>query len=142
MIGLLIAWCVTRVPIAIMKKYSGYLVLFSIGLLVIVLIPEIGRTVNGSRRWLSIGITSIQVSEVAKLFSILYLASYLCRYQNQVRERIQGFIKPVCVLCVIGFLLLLEPDFGSLTVIAIVFFSLLFIAVSYTHLTLPTNREV
>ena len=128
MIGLLIAWCVTRVPTAIMKKYSGYLVLFSIGLLVIVLIPNIGRTVNGSRRWLSIGITSIQVSEIAKLFSILYLSSYLCRYQNQVRERIQGFVKPVCVLCVIGFLLLLEPDFGSLTVIAIVFFSLLFIA--------------
>ena len=127
-IGLTAALLVSRIPIRVWHKISSYLILLCLFLLVIVLIPGIGRVVNGSRRWIYLGITSVQVSELVKLFIIVYLASYLDRFSNQVQTELKGFIKPVILLGVIGVLLLLEPDFGALTVITIAFFGLLFVS--------------
>ncbi len=123
-----LVWLVTRIPIKMWQKYSSYLLLGSLLLLVMVLVPGIGHVVNGSRRWISLGFVSLQVSEVAKLCAIIYMASYLERFHTQVQTEIMGFIKPMLVLGVFAILLLMEPNFGTLTVITITFLALLFIA--------------
>lgn len=127
-IGLVFAWAAARVPIEFWKKASGPLFLFGLFLLVLVLVPGIGRVVNGSRRWISLGLVTLQVSEVVKLCCVLYLASYLQRYRDEVRTEIKGFIKPMLLLCVVSVLLLLEPDFGAVSVLTMTFLILLFIA--------------
>jgi len=126
--GLVFAWIATKIPTKFWKKYAGYLLIISFFLLIVVLIPGIGKTVNGSRRWINFGFISLQVSEIVKFSAILYLASYLQRYQNQVREELKGFIKPMVLLALIAMLLLLEPDFGALAVLTITFLVLLFLA--------------
>ena len=128
LIGLALLVLVTRIPLKVWQQYSSVLLLVGMGLLLAVLIPGIGHVVNGSRRWINFGLISLQVSEVIKFSAILYLCSYLQRYQNQVRTEIIGFVKPMLVLALIGALLLLEPDFGAATVIAMTFLALLFIA--------------
>lgn len=127
-LGLFVAWLTTRIPIRIWQKYSGYLFLFSFLLLLIVLIPGIGRVVNGSRRWIQLGFISLQVSEVAKFAAILYLASYLQRYQDEIREELKGFLKPMLLMAILSGLLLLEPDFGAAVVITMTYMALLFLA--------------
>lgn len=127
-IGLTLAWVATKIPIKLWKKYSGYLLVLSFLLLIAVLIPGIGKVVNGSRRWLNFGIISLQVSEAVKFSAILYLASYLQRYQNQVRYELKGFIKPMVLLALMAMLLLLEPDFGAVAVLTVTFLVLLFLA--------------
>ena len=96
-------------------------------LLVLVLIPGIGRTVNGSRRWLALGPVGIQVSELAKMTMIFYLAGYLVRQKESVSQSILGFIRPMMVLGVVAVLLLLEPDFGATVVIACTVMAMLFL---------------
>lgn len=126
-IGFVVAIIVMRVDSCIWKKYSVHLLLFCLVLLVLVLIPGIGRVVNGSRRWLAIGPLSIQVSEFAKLTMIVYLAGYLVRQQKNVNQTIMGFIKPMLILGVVSFLLLLEPDFGATVVIVGTVMAMLFL---------------
>ncbi|MBT8506652.1 cell division protein FtsW, partial [Coxiella-like endosymbiont of Rhipicephalus sanguineus] len=126
-LGLLLAVTVFRVPIKICQKYSGYLFLLSFLLLIIVLLPGIGRTVNGSRRWIQLGFFSLQVSEIVKLAAILYLASYLQRYQNEVRKKLKGFLKPMVLVMFLSSLLLLEPDFGAAVVVTMTYMALLFL---------------
>ena len=110
------------------QRFSVPLLIVGFFLLIVVLIPGIGRVVNGSRRWINLGIMTVQVSEVVKLCAIIYLASYLHRFQNQVQTQLIGFIKPMAVLAIVAALLLKEPDFGAVSVIAITFLTLLFIA--------------
>jgi cell division protein FtsW len=128
LVGCFCAWGVTRLPMKVWHDFSIKLMFVAIFCLVLVLIPGIGSVVNGSRRWIRLGFMSLQVSEFAKLASIIYLSSYLARYKNQVQDSLSGFLKPMIVLAVLGVLLLLEPDFGALFVITTVFLSLLFIA--------------
>lgn len=128
LMGLVLAWGATRIPMQFWKKISSILVIISLFFLIIVLVPGIGKVVNGSRRWISLGFISLQVSEVAKLFAVLYLASYLQRFRQQVQSEWMGFIKPIALLFIIVALLLLEPDFGTAMVITITFLMLLFIA--------------
>ena len=106
-------WFVTRLPAQLWQKWSSLLLLVSLFLLMVVLVPHIGRVVNGSRRWINLGFITLQVSEVAKFCAILYMASYLERFQNQVRTQFVGFLKPMIVLALISGLLLMEPDFGA-----------------------------
>ena len=93
-----------------------------------VLIPGVGREVNGSRRWLSLGVLTLQCSEVAKVCVILYLSGYLVRRQQEVRASWAGFVKPMVVLFMITLLLLLEPDFGATVVTVGTAFGMLFLA--------------
>lgn len=127
-LGLIIAWIATHIPIRVWKRYSGFLFLFSFFLLIVVLVPGIGKVVNGSRRWISFGFISLQVSEAIKSVAILYLASYLQRYQDEVREELKGFLKPMLLMAILSSLLLLEPDFGAVVVITMTYMALLFLA--------------
>jgi cell division protein FtsW len=109
-------------------EYLGpYLLLIGIALLVIVLLPGIGVHVNGSSRWLSLGIVNLQPSELMKLFMIVYAAGYLARKQEELRFFTQGILMLSIVLAVIGMLLLQEPDLGSVVVISLTVFVMLFL---------------
>lgn len=90
--------------------------------------PVIGKTVNGSRRWIQLGFISLQVSEVVKFVTILYLASFLQRYQSEVQKELKGFLKPMLLVGILSGLLLLEPDFGAAVVITMTCLALLFLA--------------
>ena len=108
---------------------TGWIWLFlSLFMLILVLIPGIGREVNGSRRWLALGPLTLQCSEFAKMFVIIYLAGYLVRREAEVRSEWQGFIKPMAVLFGITILLMLEPDFGATVVTIGTAFGMLFLA--------------
>ncbi len=108
---------------------SGWAWLFlGLALLALVLIPGIGVKVNGSRRWLALGPLTLQASEFAKLFLIVYLAGYLQRREHQVRSEWQGFIKPMAVVFAFTLLLMAEPDFGATVVTVGTAFGMLFLA--------------
>ena len=93
------------------------LLMFALFLLILVLIPGIGKTVNGSTRWLPLGVFNLQVSELVKLFLLVYVAGYLVRHGEAVRKTMWGFLKPMMMVGLAGLLLLLEPDFGATVVI-------------------------
>lgn len=126
--GFIAAIVVMRVDSSVWEKLSMPLLLACLLLLLIVLVPGIGRSVNGSRRWLSLGPIGIQVSELAKITLIFYVAGYLVRQQMSVRQNIIGFIKPMIVLGFVACLLLLEPDFGATVVITGTIMAMLFLA--------------
>lgn len=117
-----------QVSLGAWKKSGGMLLAFAYVLLIVVLIPNVGRTVNGSTRWISLGLITIQVSEVAKVCVVSYVAGYLVRRNTEVREKFWGFIKPVLVLSLMIALLLKEPDFGAVVVIMSAVFGMLFLA--------------
>lgn len=126
--GLMIALVVVRMDSSIWERISMPMLLVCLLMLLIVLVPGIGRSVNGSRRWLALGPIGIQVSELAKLTMIFYLSGYLVRQQKAVSNSILGFIKPMVILGVVSFLLLLEPDFGATVVISGTVMAMLFLA--------------
>ena len=108
-------------------KYSRVWMLLSIALLMLVLVPGIGREFNGSRRWLSLGGITVQVSELVKLATIVFLASYLQKHREHMAtdKRPLGVVLGL-MLTLIG-LLMLEPDFGSVVVVCGIFMALLFV---------------
>ena len=112
-------------PIIRWQKYGPYLLIFGLALLVLVLFA--GRSVNGSRRWLALGPLTLQVSELMKLFIIVYLAGYLVRKTDDLQTSIGGFIRPLTVLALVSLLLLLEPDFGAVVVILSTTLAMLFL---------------
>lgn len=115
-----------QIPMAWWHKNSGYLLGF--GLLLLLIVLFIGRTVNGSTRWIVLGPITIQAAEPAKLFFFCYLAAYLVRRRDQVMENIKGFIKPLIVFAILAALLLLQPDLGTIIVMFVTTFGLLFLA--------------
>ncbi|WP_172144158.1 MULTISPECIES: putative lipid II flippase FtsW [Pseudomonas] len=115
-IGLGAAAVVLLIPLETWQRLSGMALLAAFALLVLVLVPGIGREVNGSMRWIGFGAFNVQPSEIAKLFVVIYLAGYLVRRQAEVRESWAGFFKPFVVLLPMAGLLLLEPDFGATVV--------------------------
>ncbi len=136
-LGISCAWVITRIPLELLEKSARPLLLVGFLLLVIVLIPGIGHSVNGARRWLSLGAFSFQVSEFIKLVMIIYMSSYLVRYADQVQNHFMGFVKPMMVLCLAAFLLLLEPDFGSVVIVFSTCLGLLFLGgVKFRHFLL------
>lgn len=128
LLGLLCGFFVLRVDTRIWQKMSVYFLMFSAMLLVLVLIPGIGRSVNGSMRWIGFGLFGFQVSELAKLSVVIYLSGYLVRHQDEVRHKLSGFIKPMFILCLLAALLLKEPDFGAAVVIIATAMGMMFIA--------------
>lgn len=121
-----IAALTLQIPMSRWHQYSGKLLLLAIALLIIVLL--IGRTVNGSTRWIVLGPITVQAAEPAKLFFFCYLAAYLVRRRDQVMENIKGFIKPLVVFGVLAGLLLMQPDLGTIIVMFVTTFGLLFLA--------------
>ena len=126
-LGFVIAILVMRVDSSVWEKFSVPLLLVCLAMLVLVLVPGIGRVVNGSRRWLALGPVSIQVSELAKMTMILYVSGYLVRQQKSVNHSVLGFIRPMIILGLVSVLLLLEPDFGATVVISGTVMAMLFL---------------
>lgn len=126
-VGFMMAIVIMRVDIDFWEKQSIRILMVCFILLILVLIPGIGRVVNGSRRWLAFGPIGIQVSEFAKLAMVIYLSGYLIRQKEHVNQTIMGFINPMLVLGLIAALLLLEPDFGATVVIAGTVMAMLFL---------------
>nr|WP_252738344.1 putative lipid II flippase FtsW [Saccharophagus degradans] len=126
--GLVGGLVILAVPMSVWNKYSGLLLILAFFLLMAVLIPGIGKVVNGSRRWLSLGPFSMQASEIAKFCLIVYFASYLARRNEELRTQWSGFLKLTAVLLIIVLLLLLEPDFGSSVVISATLGCMMFVA--------------
>lgn len=117
LMGIATAFFISRIPLAWWQKTDWlWLLIGGLGL-VAVLIPGIGHEVNGSARWLNLGIMKVQPSEIVKLTVVLYISGYLIRRQAEVQNQWSGFIKPLAILGVIVVLLLLEPDFGSVVVL-------------------------
>ena len=127
-LALFVALGVYRVPLEFWRE-TGWVWLFAaLTLLILVLIPGVGREVNGSQRWLPIGPITLQPSEFAKVALVIYLAGYLVRREREVRQQWRGFFKPMAVLFAVTLLLMVEPDFGA-TVIAVgTAFGMLFLA--------------
>lgn len=125
-LGLGLLFVVMQIPVQWWLAGSGTLLLSSLVLLAVVLV--IGHEVNGAKRWIKLGPMTLQVAEVAKLFFVIYLSSYLTRRVGEVQENIKGFIKPLIVLFFFALLLLLQPDFGSLVVMSLIAVGMLFLA--------------
>ncbi|WP_181901811.1 cell division protein FtsW [Thalassotalea euphylliae] len=125
-LSLLIAGFTLQIPMSWWHQNSGKLLLLAIALLLVVL--AVGRTVNGSTRWIVLGPITIQAAEPAKLFFFCYLSAYLVRRRDEVMENIKGFAKPLIVFGVLAMLLLLQPDLGTVVVMFVTTFGLLFLA--------------
>lgn len=128
LLGCLGGLVIITVPMSVWNRYSGLFLILGLFLLTLVLVPGIGKTVNGSRRWLSLGPVSMQASEMAKFCLIIYFASYLARRHEELRTRWSGFFKMVFIIGLVVLLLLLEPDFGSSVVIAVTVGAMMFVA--------------
>jgi cell division protein FtsW len=107
------AWALMRMELKIVEKYSHLLLAMCFVMLLVVFLPGIGRTVNGAQRWINMGIAGFQAVEAVKLMFIIWLASYLVRYRDEIAQQWMALIKPLGVAGAIVVLLLLQPDFGS-----------------------------
>lgn len=126
-LGCSVGFFAYHVPMDLWQKSGFFLFLVSFVLLAIVLVPFIGHEVNGSRRWIPLGLFNFQPSEIAKVFMLIYLAGYMLRKKEELRSQWAAFLKPMGVLTIIILLLLNEPDFGSVIVLVLAYLSMLFL---------------
>lgn len=119
---------VLRIQLVWWERCSLFCILLAIAMLMLVLVPGAGVEVNGSTRWINLGVFRLQVSEPAKLLALVYMAGYLVRHGEAVRETGAGFIKPLVLLLVAAGLLLLEPDFGATVVMMSTVLVMMFMA--------------
>jgi cell division protein FtsW len=130
MIYIILSLCVAaftlQIPMYRWHQYSSKLLIIAVILLLVVLV--IGRNVNGATRWISVGPITLQAAEPAKLFFFCYLSAYLVRRRNEVMENIKGFTKPLMVFGLLSALLLMQPDLGTIIVMFVTTFGLLFLA--------------
>jgi cell division protein FtsW len=136
--GLIAALIAMAIPTGVWEKHSIVLLVGGFALLLLVLVPGIGHEVNGSRRWARLGFMNFQVSELARVMLLTYVASYAVRRSDELCSSFKGFLKPVAVLGGAALLLLLEPDFGAATVLMATGLAVLFLAgVRLHHLLVP-----
>jgi len=126
--GCFLGFLIIQFEIATWERLSWFLLIMALVALTLVVIPGIGRSVNGSMRWIGFGALGFQVSEFAKLAIIVYMAGYLWRHHHEIKTQLSGFIKPMVILTVVSLLLLREPDFGALVVITVTTLGLMFLA--------------
>ena len=112
-VGVGLAAVVMRTDLKTLEKHSQWLLLGCVVLLLLVFVPGIGKTVNGARRWINFGVSNFQAVEAVKVLYIVWLASYLKRYSEDVAVTWGAMIKPVGVVGCLVCLLLVQPDFGS-----------------------------
>jgi cell division protein FtsW len=115
------------IPTQALERLSVPLLITALILLFLVLVPGLGHSVNGSRRWLRIAMLNFQVSELARVLVLIYIASYAVRREDELRGTFMGLVKPLGLLCCAGGLLLIEPDFGAATVLFATGFGVLFL---------------
>jgi len=127
-LGVLLAIMIFKIRLVYWEKSGMILLAVSFALVIMVLIPGVGKTVNGSTRWIPIGLLNLQVSEIVKLFLMIYVAGYLVRHGEQVRSSLWGFLKPMLMIGLVCMFLLLEPDFGASVVIIMTVLGMTFLA--------------
>jgi cell division protein FtsW len=125
--GVFCALVAFQVPMRLWQQAAPYLFLTGLALLIVVLIPGVGREVNGSRRWISLYVMNLQPSELMKVFAVLYAADYTVRKAAFMHSLRRGFMPMFFVMLTTGALLLLEPDFGAFAVITVIAMGILFL---------------
>jgi cell division protein FtsW len=125
--GLIAAFVAFQVPLRLWQQAAPWLFLVGVVLLALVLVPGIGREVNGSKRWLPLYLVNLQPSEFMKLFVVLYAADYTVRKAVYMDSLRRGFLPMLMVMLVVGGLLLREPDFGAFVVITVIAMGILFL---------------
>jgi cell division protein FtsW len=126
-VSFVLAMAAFQVPVAVWQKGALYLFLLGVGLLALVLIPGVGREVNGSQRWLSLFVVNFQPSEIMKFFAVIYAADYTVRKAGDMHSVSKGFLPMFGVMFLVGALLLREPDFGAFAVITVIAMGILFL---------------
>jgi len=128
LVGFVLAAVVFCVRTELLEKVAWPLLVVAIALLFFVLIPGLGHVVNGSRRWIRLLGFNFQVSELARVLVLIFIASYAVRREDELRSSAMGLIKPMGLLGFVALLLLAEPDFGAASVLFLTGFGILFIA--------------
>lgn len=126
-IGLMGALLALQMPMTWWEKSSSLLYVLGLILLMVVMVPGLGKTVNGATRWVAVGPFNLQTSEFMKLIMVMYMSGYLVRRQGEVAFTLWGVIKPVILLAAAAALLMWQPDFGTAMVLLITAFGLLFL---------------
>ena len=126
-IGLIVAMAVFQVPLRIWQQAAPWLFIAGFALLLVVLAPHVGYSVNGAQRWLPLGPVRLQPSELMKLFAVLYAADYTSRKLADMDSFRRGFAPLALVMLLVGGLLLREPDFGAFVVIVCIAMGILFL---------------
>ena len=127
LLGILCIFALTKIRLAYWEQLGPLLLVVTIALLVMVLIPGIGKSVNGSSRWIAFGPIGIQVSEFTKVAMIVYLSGYIVRHGSSVHKNFTAFINPMVLVGIIAVLLMMEPDFGSTVVLTALVFIMLYL---------------
>jgi cell division protein FtsW len=126
-LGFVVALLAFQVPVSTWEKLAPWLFVLSLVLLILVLVPFIGKGVNGARRWITLGFMNFQPSELAKFAVLLYAADYMVR-KMEVKERFFRAVMPMAIaVAVVGLLLLAEPDMGAFMVISVIAMGILFL---------------
>jgi cell division protein FtsW len=128
LIGVAAAALMFCLPTQLIERAALPLLAIAVALLVLVLVPGLGHLAKGGRRWLQLAGLNFQVSELARVLVLIYIASYAVRREEQLRESFMGLLKPLGLLLCVAALLVLEPDFGAATVLFATGFGLLFLA--------------
>jgi cell division protein FtsW len=118
---------VFRVPVAIWQRLAPLMFIVTLLLLALVLLPVVGVSVNGARRWLSLKVTNLQPSEIMKIVAVLYAADFTVRKQQYMHKLTKGFLPMAAAMGLVGMLLLLEPDLGAFGVIVCISMGILFL---------------
>jgi len=126
-IATFVGFWVFKIPVKAWDKLAPYLFIFTILLLIAVLIPGIGKGVNGARRWIPLGPMNFQPSELMKFAVIIFAASYTVQRQEHLQSFVKGFVPMGLAVALVGLLLMLEPDMGALMVIGIIAMGILFL---------------
>lgn len=135
-VGLGAYFVFSRLDAEFLRTYSRAALALILIILLLVLLPHVGLSAGGARRWISLGILSVQPGEIAKLVLVVYLAAYISRRGAKMSMFVPGTLVPLAISCAVCVLLLLEPDFGSCVVIGIIVFCQLAVAARIKHLLL------
>lgn len=125
-IGVTLGCVAYLLPLNVWRQTSPWLLMLAFALLVLVLVPGVGRVVNGSQRWIPLAGFTLQPSEFAKFALVLWLSGYMVRHGEELRTVLRGLLKPILVLILFALLLLSEPDFGATVIILGTAFGMLF----------------
>src|SRR5678815_3878453 len=126
-----IAFCAAviafQIPIAVWQRLAPFVFVAALALLVIVLVPGVGKGVNGAKRWIPLGVLNLQPSELMKVACVLYAANFTVRKQDYMNHFGKGFLPMAFVMGAIGVLLLMQPDLGAFGVIVAISMGILFL---------------
>jgi cell division protein FtsW len=126
-VSILLCSVVFRIPIATWQRFAPWMFIATLVLLALVLVPGIGVSVNGARRWLPLKVAQLQPSEIMKIVAVLYAADFTVRKQQYMHKLTKGFMPMAFAMGIVGMLLLLEPDLGAFGVIVCIAMGVLFL---------------